>query len=408
MEGNVFLQGFFKANDISENNMTVDFRLSRSGAYPEELIWVKDITIVCQSGVVTASSLLMILHSKLFTSIFEGLAPADSIIIVPDLDSAEIEELLDLMVGEHAELTVRSSLLEILDIIITVQEVIVQVVSAPESFYIDLHENESENLTTVENNNEEADNLKELENPLVDYGAETEMDNNDHAYSCEEEEVKPEVKFICAICDQNFGKKKYLVAHVKWQHCGPATKESQKVQSKAKSLNRKCNICGDLFNSRTIKDHMQSHSIDEKFQCEYCDNKFASEFNVKRHILNIHEQKKKLRCDKCAFQTNRMDNLNRHKMNTHSADEEKTLYECDICGDKMTRNDHMKEHRKTCQGRKKFLCEKCSKKCLTKEALRKHLEVFQTCCLFSLFPFWSTNLINRAKSTNLKCFIEIS
>lgn len=364
--------------------MIVDCNLSRTGAFPDALIWVNDITIVCKSDVVIASSLLLILHSKLFNSIFQDIDPADTIIIVPDIDSVEIAELLALMVGKHSELTVSSSLLEIFDIILTVHEVTVKVFSAPESFYIDLNENESKNLNTFENNNEKVDSLIELENPLVDYDEETALDNNDHAYSCEEDDVKPEVKFICAICNQNFSKKKYLVAHIKWQHCHPATKESQKFQSKAKSLNRKCNICGGFFNSRTIKDHMQSHSIEEKFQCEYCDKMFASEFNVKRHIVNVHLQKNKLQCDKCAFQTNRLDNLNRHKTNAHVADEDKTFYYCDICGEKMPRKDHMQEHRKSCQGRKTFLCDKCSKKCLTKEALRKHIEVFQTCCLFFL------------------------
>ena len=56
---------------------------------------------------------------------------------------------------------------------------------------------------------------------------------------------------------------------------------------------------------------------DENYECEFCDKRFSSESNVRRHIKNVH-YKKELKCPKCEFKTSRKDNLDRHMFVKHT------------------------------------------------------------------------------------------
>ena len=95
---------------------------------------------------------------------------------------------------------------------------------------------------------------------------------------------------------------------------------------------------------------------DENYECEFCDKRFSSESNVRRHIKNVH-YKKDLKCPKCEFKTSRKDNLDRHMFVKHK--NESFLFECKTCGQKMARKDNLKDHTSKCNGKKKFISDRC-------------------------------------------------
>jgi hypothetical protein len=287
--------------------MSLQINLSRPAGFPVDLkSWEPDTAIVCKDGLLQASSLLLVLHSKLFESIFSELDPADSKIILPDIRTSDIEQLLGVLCGKYQELYVNSSLVVLLNILLTVHEVGVSIFSESlEGFYINLSE---------------SDLNYNLENDLEEIGLDTgDTDNSitDYAYSTEDV-IPVNDTFICGICNKKFSKKKYLCAHVQWKHCDEETKQAQQMSSKEKSLNRSCDICGKLFNSRTISAHIKSHINDNKFQCQLCDKIFTSDSNVRRHIENDHEGITAFTCEKCDFKTKRKDNMYRHTSTKHT------------------------------------------------------------------------------------------
>ena len=240
-------------------------------------------------------------------------------------------------------------------------------------------EQNDENIDVNENNESPNSDIDPaLNDKTVDDG---ERADNDHAYYSEKKEIEqPRSKFICSICDQEFEIKRYLIAHIKWKHCDEECQIKQKISSKEKSQNHKCNVCGKLFNSRTITGHINSHFADEEnqIQCMFCDKPFSTDSNLKRHVKSAHEVEKKLKCERCDYSTYRKDNLERHLIMAHTDSTEGRLFECELCGINMKRKDNLKEHTKICTGKKKYMCEKCSKVSKTKNALWMHMKRYHS------------------------------
>jgi len=410
------------------------FKLSRPDTFcGGSLTWETNTTVVCQDGVVSTSALLLVIHSKLFKTVFENIDPTDCTVIMPETSVYDVEKLIEVMTGKEEKLCVKSYLIEILNIFISVHEVIVSITSTqPGDFYM-LDENWKDSYDIV-------NRLGHVEEPTEDLGGEHQNDPQlpqigpevlftagavtgpvEHAATvgdtgcddrcqldCQEEHGKAVLedldefqahpdndsdtsgsatidhdyyeekvkrrKIICSICSKKFQTRKYLIAHIRWKHCDEEDKVKQRNVSLEKSQNSKCNICGKVFNSRKIREHVKNHFDDEKLQCLYCDKMFSNESHLNRHVLSHHEVEKKYKCDSCNYTATRKDNVDRHFLLLHTNIAKDPQFECELCGENMKTKDSLKKHRSKCHGKKQFMCEKCSKTAKTKAALWKHIQ----------------------------------
>ena len=132
-----------------------------------------------------------------------------------------------------------------------------------------------------------------------------------------------------------------------------------------------CHICGKEFlHLKTLKDHIESHSITEKsIQCPKCDKKFLTQFRLRIHIGDVHRPlEMKSTCNQCSFIASTPNILRRH-MSIHTNERP---YSCEECGQQFKTNANLKDHKSIHTGVKKYICNYCSKAFRTNTHLRTH------------------------------------
>ena len=170
-------------------------------------------------------------------------------------------------------------------------------------------------------------------------------------------------KFICSFCGSELGSKPALYSHVLHVHTGtkkPCPKCSFSTRN-AGTLRKHfvlrhtdsgetCNFCGNVY--KNIKYHhkvsMCGRDVDdrEKFPCPHCGKVMVGMQRVRKHVEQVHEQRKNKKCDQCPYATYSGFNLRLHVTKVHERSELK--YEmCKHC-DKTSSN--MKLHMSTYHG----------------------------------------------------------
>ncbi|GFS76242.1 hypothetical protein NPIL_522471 [Nephila pilipes] len=74
--------------------------------------------------------------------------------------------------------------------------------------------------------------------------------------------------------------------------------------------------------------------------CNVCGKCFNTNYNLKRHTLQVHEKKYSHQCPDCSKKFAQPSDLKRHKDSVHSA--EKIV--CEFCGTSFTRRDNLLHH----------------------------------------------------------------
>lgn len=141
-----------------------------------------------------------------------------------------------------------------------------------------------------------------------------------------------------------------------------------------------CDICGKRFKQPgRLNHHRKDHTIDWRWPCSYCEQKFRSIFMYKGHLAKFHpdmkndiEQKTNIRlyeCDMCHKMYGDKDDLTRH-IYIH-----KNLkpFNCQYCGKSFNDKSNMRQHEKIHTGVKHHFCEVCKKGFIHRRDLRNHL-----------------------------------
>ena len=150
----------------------------------------------------------------------------------------------------------------------------------------------------------------------------------------------------------------------------------------------KCDNCEKSFTS--VK-YLQKHQQDQNKKCEYnaqlntkgriqcgsCEMTFASEYNLKRHILGVHEGYKGYKCDLCGMSFGYSSVLHTHKK-SHFKDpkEDDRPYICESCGKAFARKNDLTRHNYTVhEGHRDYKCDNCGKFFSTKGCLKTHIQI---------------------------------
>ncbi|KAK4878562.1 hypothetical protein RN001_011068 [Aquatica leii] len=167
-------------------------------------------------------------------------------------------------------------------------------------------------------------------------------------------------QFACTLCSKTFRNIDTLNIHGKTAH------------SDARLF--KCGICDEEFASNyTLSKHVSAHE-EEILKCEQCKRSFFTHKELKAHI-DLHV-KINLKCTLCPKTFKQVCHLNRH-FKRHLGIRQFT---CSICNKSLASNSSYKQHLKRHGRIKPFKCEKCNCTYSTKESLDDHVKVHNRKC----------------------------
>ena len=94
----------------------------------------------------------------------------------------------------------------------------------------------------------------------------------------------------------------------------------------------------------------------KRFECNLCDHKATTKFNLARHRLT-HTGQRPYPCDLCNHKATTKQCFVRHCL-THTG--ERPYNKCDVCVFSANQKDHLITHIRVHSGEKPFECEYCS------------------------------------------------
>ncbi|GBO34304.1 hypothetical protein AVEN_92178-1, partial [Araneus ventricosus] len=129
----------------------------------------------------------------------------------------------------------------------------------------------------------------------------------------------------------------------------------------------KCNQCPMAFHGKgRLRKHYECHMEEKPFKCNYCcDYASKRKENLKRHIGYRHESqlssqqipsKKKFKCEKCSRKFIKESAFNAHVLNICDPNR----FTCDQCSSKFRFESKLIHHYRVHTGEKPFKCDHCA------------------------------------------------
>lgn len=137
----------------------------------------------------------------------------------------------------------------------------------------------------------------------------------------------------CKKCDLHFSNVKEYYQHRYKRH-----------YKKREKTNVVCHICGKVYSSFTIGEHLKNiHAKKRNYKCVDCGKCFANKYKLDRHMI-VHTNEFKHQCSIC----NKMFKM-RYSLQVHlKMHNNKITFECYICSKtfstKQSRDGHLKRH----------------------------------------------------------------
>lgn len=161
------------------------------------------------------------------------------------------------------------------------------------------------------------------------------------------------------------------------------------VKSSHPDKDKSCYACGEDCGSREVLyQHIQSHTTQSSearffYNCEYCQMKFVSEYNLVTHKKQAHSEGLNLHCSICKKLFKNAKYLKSHEAK-HSTGEvsipgEAHLFKCSVqlqdgvtCDKTFKIKSNLDRHVKSHQGIKSHVCDQCGKKFVDSTRLKEH------------------------------------
>ena len=193
-------------------------------------------------------------------------------------------------------------------------------------------------------------------------------------------------KYKCAICGKCFGSRADLAKH----------RRSRRIHSGYKPY--KCRMCDKAYRgSGHLKRHMRVHTGDKPYKCEkslnqsrslqtrthqehsdrrlyrcaFCGKMYQTEIEVKRHV-RIHIYIKPYSCIHCSDRFMQYRQLKRHLLESHN---EGTWLVCNICRKKFVCSVDLDKHLLRHKSVKPYVCSECPKRFYTVSEMKRHQRV---------------------------------
>ena len=138
----------------------------------------------------------------------------------------------------------------------------------------------------------------------------------------------------------------------------------------------KCDKCDKVLSSHDkLLRHIKSvHEIRRDYECDLCGKKLSLKENLKTHMIKIHKQvfeklkprQLEKKCNQCNKEFASPFNLRLHVKNVH---DKRRDYECCLCGKKLTTKTNLKKHNLIFHSNKKPVTDEDKRYRRTEDAL---------------------------------------
>ena len=113
------------------------------------------------------------------------------------------------------------------------------------------------------------------------------------------------------------------------------------------------------------------------YQCDICNKARTTAEQLRSHIYEVHDKKKRHQCTRCDFKSYRKDTVDKHFKAIHLKIKD---WKCEICSQEFAdkrhlRNHMIKVHEENKDAMKTFACDVCDYKTIYKIGLKKHLNI---------------------------------
>ena len=354
-----------------------------------------DSKLCCSDASYPVHSVLMAVHSKFLRKTLKSIPDQiGTVFIVPDFTVTEITTLVRVMNGWDNSGCVSESLLKTLGFFSTeatvsmfsTEATVVDQSLKDSDGYLDgllveaLGTSEQPALTTTTSTTVPTPEMEmhmlsnQPEPSLNNNGSEADLPSenrfcksNKHAKKSKEPDI---TRYSCQFCAKTFKARRYLRNHILLKHTeDEAFAAKAKDIAKQKSLNHRCKLCKQMFNSRNIIKHLATDhpEVDLRIQCGQCEKKFEKVRDLTRHEDDVHSVARKFNCSLCDLKFKRSEHLETH-LKTHTKE---GYYDCEKCGFTTPRKRELGKH--LCKP-KLCSCDICGNKSVSKDALRKHMK----------------------------------
>ena len=198
--------------------------------------------------------------------------------------------------------------------------------------------------------------------------------------------------FICPYCGKRYTARYYsnYQLHLKYHNkekpylcatCGKAFTEKSKLTVHLMSHNNErpciCEICGRGFYTRVnLRYHIQRMHKErppKPYECDICDTKFVSIYNLNTHKKVTHSDERPFQCGICLKTFKTKAALEKK----HIAFHHKTgpMFHCTICPKSFRLKDYLKIHMKRHNNERTHFCNTCGKGFYDKKSLREHVRI---------------------------------
>ncbi|KAM7349713.1 transcription factor grauzone-like [Cochliomyia hominivorax] len=172
--------------------------------------------------------------------------------------------------------------------------------------------------------------------------------------------------FKCKICNENMSSGCNLTKHITTEH--PDKTDIIEFYE--------CEHCSKrIRNYNLFQKHLRSHNNDKEVECHMCNKSFTSEFDLDRHINNIHKKIPQHVCDICGRIYKSKDAFKRHQ-NEHKGVVSQAV-QCSICHTWLKNESSLRLHRFTHE-ENPTPCDVCGKMFNTKRRLYRHKVYWHT------------------------------
>ena len=198
--------------------------------------------------------------------------------------------------------------------------------------------------------------------------------------------------FHCNKCDRQFTHKGNLNSHILMKHsnrkdftCETCSKDFSTNYQLKRHVNNihavnnenifQCSICDKVFSKKMLlkKHETTFHRVPTK-KCDFCGKCFKETSKLNVHIKRVHEKSYKAKCHICNK------DIDKRHLKEHVDRHENKSYNCTICGRKFSTKADMTKHDEIVHKNiYNYKCEKCNKRFSSKTNLESHICTCQSC-----------------------------
>ncbi|XP_011294475.1 transcription factor grauzone [Musca domestica] len=168
--------------------------------------------------------------------------------------------------------------------------------------------------------------------------------------------------FKCKLCNEVFSNSRDLTSHISSQH--PDNVDLLETYE--------CEHCFKHFRNYTIfQNHLRTHSKDKDIECQICNKRLETEYQLRRHIDSFHKDMSMHICDICGKKFKCKDSFKRHYQ-VHQGIVEPAV-QCSICKSWLKNQHSLRIHRFVHEEHPNS-CNVCGKLFKTRHTLRRHMK----------------------------------